>query len=157
MQNPATYSQATRSNDWTLYFNRQMSNDYFNMAYDPNNLEFAIWTTARNDGVTIAWIQSGTERDRAGMQARFPDADWIGSTSPTEEFQQWFRTNESWVGLSHIGTYQMNEPNGHCSGRAYIDEAMATCDALREDEGAPQPLVRTQARIYELEAQGGEE
>ena len=88
MQDPTTYQQALRSNDWTLYFDRQLPDEYFDVVYGTANLEFAVWTNNRNDGKTIVWIQSGTERNKEAIEAYFPDAGWVGSTTATEDFEK---------------------------------------------------------------------
>ncbi len=84
-----------RSQDWALYWNKQVDEEKLHRIYEKQDeIIFIVWTTERFDKQTIAWVQTKNITHRDSIQRFFKDVEYIAVTFGDEEFSAWFRRND---------------------------------------------------------------
>lgn len=154
------YSSRTHGQDFTVYFTEQVTAEAMQRSYASMGWgQFLIWTTHREEGVTIAWVQFKIPVTRVEVETEyFPDACWVGTTDVKQEYDSWFH-GETMDRYRFEGRFDNRgeHTDGMVSGRATVLEILACVvsmredwhedeDGLTEDEGGV--LVRTQPVQY---------
>ena len=101
------YIRRDEANDWTVFFRMQIGAQRMLDKYRDLEMKYMIYTTARNDGCTIMWIQMKKPVGSDTMRRWFPDADWGGATTAHEEAEAWF------VGNPQEETTELTGTNRH--------------------------------------------
>lgn len=133
----SAYVNRTNSNNWTIYFDKQVEEKTMAEIYEAHAPSFMVWTSARVDGMSIVWVQCAGIKARARIELWFPDAIWIGSTMAASEYHAWF-INPPIDRIKYRGRYQSQmEPPGRAARMVLEDvmdaaETMALC--LDDDE-----------------------
>lgn len=152
------YKNEHFSQDWVLLYTTQMGNNVFDNAYWAHRIDFIVWTTDRQDGNTLVWVQTKGRRARSTLERWFPGNAWVGTTHGKEEYDDWFQANPR-DRFNWRGTYKIRHPSGVISGRSTMVEILEATDAMAQDmdaqrvdldtdEDEPGELVRTEARYF---------